>query len=551
MATDSRAIDPDHGPVLSIRNLSKSFGGTRALDQVSFDVGRGEVHGLVGENGSGKSTLIKVLSGFHTPEPGSEVTVAGRPASLPLSTVQLQDMGLRFVHQDLALVPTLTVTENLFVDELSTRPSWLLRASVQRRRARDELAPFGRPLDPAAKVGSLSAADQAHLAIVRAISELRQHRTMTDSQPGVLVLDEVTAFLPAASRAQLFQLIRDVVAQGDSVLFVSHYLDEVLEITSNITVLRDGKLVRTLPTAQITVDGLVELVIGRALLRTPTGSSPVDPAPPDAEAAPSVATHGVTDLNSVVVSGLTGDLVQNLDLVIHDGEIVGVTGLLGSGFEEVPALLFGAQRARSGRMRLQGRDVDLTTLDPRRATMAGMAFVPEDRNGAGGVGSLDVEENLTLQILDRYRTGSTLSHRRLRRATTELLEEYDVRPRNPRAKMAELSGGNQQKVILAKWLSTNPSLLLLHEPTHGVDVGSREQLLLRIRAAARSGVAVLCASSDPEQLSELCDRVLILVRGGVVAELSGGELTKDLIVERSYQAAPGAEPTDSTIVRSS
>lgn len=523
MDLDSRA--DEYAPALSIRNLSKTFGGTRALDGVTLDIRGGQVHGLVGENGSGKSTLIKILSGFHVPEAG-EIAVAGEQVALPMSATSLQRHGLRFVHQDLTLAPTLTVAENLFVDELSTNPSWLLRSSDLRRRAREQLAPFGRKLDPAARVGSLSPADQAHLAIVRAVSGLRRNHSADRPQPGVLVLDEVTAFLPSAGRAQLFELIAEVVAQGDSVLFVSHYLDEVLEITSEITVLRDGRLVSTVRTDQVDDDGLVEMVIGRRL-----GDGMLASASPPAGGAEERAPD-------VRVTGLTGKVVTELAFSVRAGEVLGVTGLLGSGFEEVPPLLFGAERASSGHLRLGERDHDLTSMTPSTATAGGIAFVPEDRHGAGGVGALTVEENLTLQVISRYQRGA-LRRRRLRRDTLALLDEHDVRPRQPKAPMASLSGGNQQKVLMAKWLLMEPSLLLLHEPTHGVDVGSREQILQRVRDVASSrSMAVVCASSDPDQLSELCDRVLVLARGRVVAELTGGALTKDAIAECSYLTTP-------------
>jgi ribose transport system ATP-binding protein len=518
--------------VLSIRNLSKSFGGTKALDGVSFDIGSGEVHGLVGENGSGKSTVIKTLSGYHMPEAGSEIEVAGERVPLPISLLDQQRLRLRFVHQDLTLAPTLTVAENLFADELTLDPSWLLRDSQLRRRARDFLEPFGRMLDPAAQVRSLSAADQAHLAIVRAVSGLRRHHPESRAQPGLLVLDEVTAFLSSAGRAQLFELIRGIIDGGDSVLFVSHYLDEVLEIASRITVLRDGKLVSTVNADEVSNDELVELIIGRRI-----GSGLAD-------------THAGTDVAGegpaagVAVSGLTGEVVQKIDFVIRQGEVLGIAGLLGSGFDEVPALMFGAQPAGSGRLRLGDRDLDLVSVTPSEATSQGIAFVPEDRQRSGGAGALTVEENLTLQVLSRYQ-GAALRRRGLHKDAMALLDDYDVRPREPQAKMSSLSGGNQQKVILAKWLTTEPSLLLLHEPTHGVDVGSREQILLRVRRAAQDGTAVLCASSDPEQLSDLCDRVLVLGRGQIVAELAGSALTKDAIVEASYLTAPAGLGDDS------
>ncbi|TWP34058.1 sugar ABC transporter ATP-binding protein [Leekyejoonella antrihumi] len=516
-------------PVLSVRNVSKEFGATRALDGVSFDLAAGEVHGLVGENGSGKSTLIKTLSGLHLPEPGSVIEVAGEQVPLPISAASLQRLGLRFVHQDLMLAPTLTVAENLFVNELSTEPSWLLRDSQLRRRAEAMLAPYGRELDPAAKVGTLAAADQAHLAIVRAVSGLRRHHALARAAPGVLVLDEVTAFLPSAGRAQLFELIHEIAAQGDSVVFVSHYLDEVLEITSRITVLRDGKLVSTVDTADVAGDDLVEMIIGRRI-----GTDLTDTHTDDVDGRPPVVT----------VSDLSGPVVRGLGFSIREGEVLGVAGLIGSGFEEIPALLFGAQQATTGRLQLGEQEFEMTSMTPSAATGRGIAFVPEDRAGAGAAGALTVEENLSLQVISRYQRRGLLHRSRLHHDAAALLDDYDIRPRDPGTKMANLSGGNQQKVIMAKWLATNPSLLLLHEPTHGVDVGSREQILLRIRKAAHDGMAVLCASSDTEQLSELCDRVLVLARGRVVAELPGHSLTKEAIAGAGYLTTPIKQMTE-------
>jgi ribose transport system ATP-binding protein len=527
MTTKTAEVAPK--PVLSIGTLSKTFSGTTVLSGVRLEVGPGEVHGLVGENGSGKSTLVKLLSGFHVPDAGAAVELGGRPVKLPLTAAQLRERGLRFVHQDLGLAPTLTVADNLLVDDLAIRSRWWLRASVERQKAREVMAPFGRALDPSTKVRELSAADRAHVAIVRAVSQLNQRRSEGDAEPGLLVLDEITAFLPREGRDQLFSLIHDVAARGDSVLFVSHYIDEVLDITSRVSVLRDGRLVETISTDSVDSDGLVKLIIGRSLGVELSGSQ--ESTPVGREVAR--------------VSGLAGQLVHGVDFVVHHGEVVGLFGLLGSGFEEVPGLLFGSTQEAHGELRLGDKTVDLATLSPRQATELGIAFVPENRQTEGAAESLTVAENLMHhRILRRYQKRSKLNRRAVAREVRALLDEYDVRPRSPNAQLSQLSGGNQQRVIMAKWLSTEPSLLLLHEPTHGVDVGSREQILLRIRSAARNGMAVVCASSDPEQLAELCDRVLTFERGKVVAELTGLDLNKDTIVESSYRSAISASSLD-------
>ncbi len=329
-------------------------------------------------------------------------------------------------------------------------------------------------------------------------------------------------------------MIRDVVSAGDSVLFVSHYIDEVLDVASQVSVLRDGRLVATVPTASVDSEGLVKLIIGRSLGGELTGLREATPV----------------GRETARVSGLSGQLVDGVDFAVHDGEVLGVFGLLGSGFEEVPNLLFGAAARADGELRLGETTVDLATLSPRQATESGIALVPENRQTEGGAQALTVSENLMHhRILRHHEKWSKLNRRAILRQTRSILDDYDIRPRDPKVKLSQLSGGNQQKVILAKWLSTEPSLLLLHEPTHGVDVGSREQILLRIRSAASSGMAVVCASSDPEQLSELCDRVLIFVRGKVVAELTGSDLDKDTIVESSYGTVSAAAALDATTGR--
>jgi ribose transport system ATP-binding protein len=511
--------------VLSVRALSMSFGGTRALDGVNLDVVPGEIHGLVGQNGSGKSTLIKVLSGYHTPEPGSRVQIAGQEVTLPVQPQQLEVYGIGFVHQDLGLSPGISVLENLLVDDLATKRRPFINWRRERERAEQMLRPFGKLLDVRFRVADLPPPDQAHVAIVRAVDRLRRRHARGDTSPGLLVLDEVTAFLSSEGREQLWQLVRDIVRGGDSVLFVSHYLDEVLGFTDRVTVFRDGRLVATTPTAELDSQRLIELILGRAL----AGSHAVAHR---SEAVPS------TDA-AVVVSGLTGSLVRDLNFAARRGEVLGLTGLLGSGFEDVNPALFGASPARSGRLLIEQRAHDLASMSPSRATALGIAYVPEDRWADGGVGSLTVAENLTLQILSRYeRKSRTLRRSRLVRDARALLDDFDVRPRHPQAKLADLSGGNAQKVILAKWLVSGPRLLLLDEPTHGVDVGSRAQILQRVRSEAAKGMTVLCASSDPEQLTDVCDRVLVLAQGRIVAELTGEAVNKEAIVEHCYDKVP-------------
>ena len=509
--------DAAQHPRLSLRNLSKSFGGTRALRGVDLDVLPGEAHGLLGENGSGKSTLIKILAGFHEPDSG-ELLVDGEPVRLPLSTGQFRELGMSFVHQDLGLVESLSVLENLRVAEIaSSRSRFGISWRSERARARETFERYGVRLDPSATVAALKPVERALLAIVRAIEEIRS----VGRGHGLLILDEPTVFLPKEGVERLFSLVRDAAAAGTSILFVSHDLDEVREITDRVTVLRDGAVVGTVVTAETSETQFVEMIIGRQL------------------AALGEVHHA--DLTEkavgVAVEGLTGASVRDVSFEMHEGEVVGLTGLLGSGFEDVPHLLYGSRQAAAGLLTLRGIPIDLTRLQPAGAIEAGLALIPADRKTDGSVASLPVDENVALSVLDRYFNGVVLDRRRMRRETGKLMREFDVRPNDPSMPYGALSGGNQQKALLAKWFQTEPRLLLLDEPTQGVDVGARQQIYELIRTAAKErGMHVLCASSDYEQLASLCDRVLVFGRGRVWRELVGADVTKERIIEQSYAA---------------
>jgi ribose transport system ATP-binding protein len=515
-------LSTERPPAVQLSDLSVVFGENRAVDDVSFRIMPGEVHGLVGQNGSGKSTLIKVLAGYHVPEPGALLEVGDQRVTFPIVRSALKGYGMAFVHQDLGLIPQLSVLENFLIGELSSKsPRWI-NWRLERERARVTFERFQlHHVDPMAKVGTLSLAQQAMLAIVRALEEITTNDGDDGPRRGLLVLDEPTAYLPEDDKEHLFQLIRDVVATGQSVLFVSHYLEEVLEIASHVSVLRDGKVVGDLPSRELTKDSLVELIIGRSL-----------------ESGASAATPSSLGRVGIEVNDLTGGVVKGVNLRILEGEIVGLTGLLGSGFEDVPSLIFGAKKAERGTALVGGKLFDLTTMEPARAIEAGIVLIPADRQRDGLSQSLSIVENITLQLLDTQRAKYGLSQSMMVRTTERLMEEFDIRPRGPFRKVSELSGGNQQKVLLAKWLASEPRVVLLDEPTRGVDVGSRHDILQKIQAAvARDGLSVLCVSSEPDQLVELCDRVIVMGGGRVASEISRSELTKNRIVERCYSAA--------------
>ena len=504
-------------PALEFRNLSKTFGGQHALAGVDFQLRRAEVHGLLGQNGSGKSTLIKVLAGYHAPDPGSELFVHGARVPLPLPAGRFRALGISFVHQNLGLIPSLTVVENLLLGRMAASNSLAVAWRQESARARGVFARFGLSLDPDADVAKLSAVERALLAIVRAVDDMRD--ATRAGEPGVLVLDEPTPFLPKHDVDRLFALIRAIVAEGAGVIFVSHDVDEVLEITDRATVLRDGRVAGTIATRQATKDDLVQLIIGRAL----------------APAAPSVAAANRAD-RLVLVEALSGPFIDRLSLDIGRGEILGITGLLGSGYEQVPYLLYGATRAASGVLTVDGRAHDLVRVTPAAAVANGIVLIPGDRAAAGVIGALPIVDNLTMPVLATRFHPWWLARRRMVRLAAELGRRFDVTPNRPTLPISALSGGNAQKIVLAKWLQGKPQLILLDEPTQGVDVGARFKVFEAIREAAAGDAGVLCASSDYEQLATLCDRVLILARGRIAAELSRADLSKEAIAEHCYRA---------------
>ena len=504
---------------LHLWNLSKTFGGQKALDRASLSVASGEVHGLLGQNGSGKSTLIKVLAGFHPPDPGSRLAIGGAEVPLPLAPGAFRHYRMSFVHQHLGLLPSLTVLENLLIGRFAEREAWAIRWPAERRRAAELFATYGVEIDPEARVADLAPVERALLAIVRATGEIAAEGGTGN---GLLVLDEPTPFLPKRDVERLFRLVRNVVGKGASVVFVSHDVDEVMEITDRATVLRDGRVAATLETARASKADFIEAIVGRKLAASPP------PAPPLARGA-----------SHAIVHDLAGGTIQGFSLDLAAGEVVGLTGLIGSGYDEVPYLVYGARPATRGSLDLGGQSTFLPDMTPAQAIRRGVVLIPADRANAGVIGPLPVSDNVTMPVLGTRFRRWFLNRRAMVAHTGALGRRFDVRPPDPSLPVASLSGGNAQKVVLAKWFQTEPKLILLDEPTQGVDVGARQNVFQHIADAAARGAAVLCASSDYEQLAALCSRVLIFGGGRVIASLTGSEISKDGIAERSLAGAAG------------
>jgi ribose transport system ATP-binding protein len=482
---------------VSLRTVSKTFVTTTVLHSVDADFPAGAITAVLGENGAGKSTLFKVLAGFHEPDSGAELFVDGQAHALPMTVTSAAHLGFAFVHQDLGLADSLTVSENVCVG------SFVTRAGVVRWRKQDDLvrslmADLGMEIDPSATVGTLTRAEKATVAVARAVYA-RGRRSST-----LLVLDEPTANLTERERDIVFTVMRNAAAMGTAVVFCTHRLDEVLAVTDEVIVLRDGRVAAKNSTADITDESeLVRDILGRDI-------------DDFVERRESSVDSGTTVLS---VQGLTGSGVRDLDFEVRAGEIFGLTGLAGAGQDNIGPLLIGAAPRSSGSQFVRGQE--LKSVDPHHAVGMGLAFLPADRKRTSGVQAATIRENFSMVSLSDFTRGPLVNRRSEREATLAAIAEFDVRPAGDSERpLSSLSGGNQQKVLLAKWLTRKGlCCLILHEPTQGIDVGAKANILAMLSALAARGIAIVLISSEHEELSHLCDRVAVVRQGAITAEL--------------------------------
>jgi ribose transport system ATP-binding protein len=494
---------------LRIEHLSKTFPGQAALIDVDVTVAAGEVHALVGQNGSGKSTLVKVLAGYHQPDPGGSAWVNGEP--LALGDAQAAALaGIRFVHQDLGLVGSISTVENLaLTNGYATGVGRRIQWKDQVRRAREAMAALGLgDLDVRAPVASLPPSQKTAVAIARSL-------VGWENGASLLVLDEPTATLPGTDVERLFEVIHRLKAKGLSILYISHHLDEVFELADRVTVLRDAQRVDTVPVAGLDHSSLIELIVGRQI----------------ANASASEAT--ATGAPILKLRGLVGGNVHGVDLDVRPGEIVGIAGITGSGREHVLGLVAGQLPSESGDVFVN--DQSLANYDPRSSMAAGVAYVPADRSVRGTVGPMNVRENLSLCDLSPHFAGGRLRRKRETTETNWWIERLSIKTSSTETLIGSLSGGNQQKVMFGKALRLNPKLLLLDEPTQGIDVGAKDQIHALVDAASNDGVATLVASTDTDELVRLCHRVIVLINGQVAATLTGDDITAERIEHTQLQ----------------
>lgn len=498
-------------PFVRVTDLQKHYGGAFALKGVDIDLREGEVHGLIGANGAGKSTLIRALAGLVQPD-GGQIEIEGRPVTLA-GPQEAGHLGLSFIHQELNLVPQFNALQNITLGLPKPTRFGLLDWRATRRRAEKVAAQIGIGFRLDTPTARLSTADRWLVTIGKAL--MRRAR--------LIVMDEPTASLSAKEAERLFQIIRDLRTDGVGILYVSHRLDEILELSDRVTAFRDGRRVMEAPRAGLTRGALVRAIVGDRSV--------------EAAAAPAAAKHGgavalsVRDLRrSPAVRGVSFDL--------HEGEVLALAGLVGAGRTETVRMLFGADQPEGGEIRLRG--TAFRPRSPAEAVKAGVALVPEERRAQGLVLGLSVALNANLASL-----GGTSPLRGLpffspavaERRSRAVAERLRIKHPGLASPVNALSGGNQQKVVIGKWLLNDPKLLILDEPSRGVDVGARSEIHRIIRELNKSGVAVLLVSSDIEELPGLCDRVLVMVEGRIAGELAGPAITRDAILHLCYSHA--------------
>ncbi|WP_374652067.1 sugar ABC transporter ATP-binding protein [Dongia sp.] len=498
-------------PLLELRGVSKAFPGVVALDAVDFSLRTGEVHALLGENGAGKSTLIKVLTGIHRRDSGS-IRLGGAEIDAR-NVAEAQALGIGTVYQEVNLLPNLTVAENLYLGRQPSRLGIVDRRRM-RRAAGDLLAGYGLAIDVGAALGDYSVAVQQLVAIARAV----------DLSARVLILDEPTASLDRHEVELLFGAVRTLRTRGMGIVFVTHFLDQVYEISDRITVLRNGRLVGERPTRDLPRLDLVRMMLGKELaeaehMRPPAGATATPP--------------------KAMFRGYgKSRYVAPFDLDIRPGEVIGIAGLLGSGRTETAKLIFGIEAADSGSLEIDGKAE--TLRNPRDAIAAGFGFCPEDRKVEGIVGALSVRENIILALQARRGWLKPLSRAEQKGIADHFVKLLDIRTPDIEKPLQFLSGGNQQKALLARWLATQPSILILDEPTRGIDVGAHAEIIRLIRDLCGKGMALVVISSELDEIVAYSDRVAVLADRRHVGMLEGADISVANImasIARDHQPA--------------
>jgi ribose transport system ATP-binding protein len=512
-ATEPTESAPSTSAVaLSVTGLSKTYPGMQALKSLNLDIRSGELHALVGGNGSGKSTFVKLLAGVERADAGGEVTVGGRVVEATGMTPAIaRSMGMRFVHQDAGVFGDISIAENLALGRgFSTGAGGRVRWKELRRDAEKLLSRVGLRCDPTAILSSLSASSQTLVAVARALADIEESAT-------ILILDEPTAALPNDEAHKLLSTLRTLTTEGLAVLLITHRLDEVVGVADRVSAFRGGNLVGTVTGDDVTHDRLIEFIVGRPL-------SAVFPEMPEPKA----------DADDVLtIENLSAGILQDVSFTVRRGEIVGIAGLLGTGRTTMLRTIFGEYKPRGGSLTVLGRT--LAGHSAHDAIARGIGFVPEDRKNDAVFNDLSVRENLVAAALPAFFGWSGMSKKRETEESARARKDFGIKSPDLENPISSLSGGNQQKAVLARWLRLKPALLLLDEPTQGVDIGARADIYAIIRRAVEEGASVLLVASDFDELARVSDRVIVLRDGRVAAEVKPPELDQHVLTQLAYK----------------
>ncbi|MEA4906302.1 MAG: sugar ABC transporter ATP-binding protein [Anaerolineaceae bacterium] len=491
--------------ILELRNISKRFSGVEVLHGVSFSLRQGEVHALLGENGAGKSTLVKVMTGIHQPD-GGEIYLNGERVTFD-DTLASRQAGITAIYQELSLFPDLDVAENIFIGRQPTTRAGRIDWKTLYREAGRLLDSLGVQLDLKQKARSLSIAQQQMVEIARAFSVNAR----------ILIMDEPTSALTLNEVSDLFKLVRRLRDEGTAITFISHRLEELYELADRVTILRDGYYVDTRPIQGVERDELIRMMVGRTI----SNLFPKQDVP---------AGETVLKVKNLTRSGV----FRNISFELRKGEILGMAGLVGAGRTDVARALFGVEPATSGSIEIEDREVKITS--PEQAIRMGVAYVPEDRQAHGLIPPMSIVANISLPLLKEYATAGWVKERDERSSTYEAARQMELRAKNMWQKARELSGGNQQKVVLAKWLATQPRILILDEPTRGIDVGTKAAVHALMSKLAAEGMAILMISSELPEVLGMSDRVLVMREGQITAHFTRQEATQEKIIQASTQS---------------
>jgi len=490
---------------VELRNISKSFGGITALKNVTFKVIPGEIHALVGENGAGKSTLVKILSGACTKDAG-QIFIDGTEVNIK-NTNDSKKLGIGIIYQEFSLVPDLSVAENVFLNQLDATGVWMKWGSMK-KKAEEIIHSIGFNINPSVKARELSIAQQQIVEIAKALSE----------NVKVLILDEPSAVLGPQDIQKLFETLDKLKKEGVAIIYISHHLSEIFQIADRVTVLKDGTSSESLPVSETDRDSIIRLMLGR----------PLNTMYPLRDTVIGEEVLKVLDIQ------LT-DKVKGVSLTVKEGEIVGIAGLVGSGRSETVRAIFAAEKRKQGKIILFGKEVQLRS--PRNAVSKGIGMVPEDRKQHGVILSLTVKQNISLTnykgITDRF---GFIKARKERNKAVELIRKLAIKTENENQEAGKLSGGNQQKVSLAKWLNRDCKVLMVDEPTRGIDVGAKVEIYNLLHELSNKGVAILVVSSESSELMGICDRILVMRKGQIQGELTRENYSEEDILRLSIGA---------------